>query len=167
MGNVHTYITYTHIVHINTHIIVVILHLIFNQAGRLLQYLLDTSINASAGSTVVNHGNGGYYIIFLAYRHFKILGKYPKTPKTTCPLFFGFYVTCTRYVALFWVRLMDFGPESPASGLEKWITGFFRDSGSGNQKSTFLHPRKVTLYAVRESALLCLIFLHTCVQNAP
>ena len=34
---------------------------------------------------------------------------------------------------------MDFWPESPASGVEKWISGFFR--ASGNQKSTFLHPR--------------------------
>jgi hypothetical protein len=42
-------------------------------------------------------------IIFLAYGRFEILGKCPKTPKTTC----------------FWVRLMDFWPESPASGVEK------------------------------------------------
>ena len=64
-------------------------------------------------------------IIFLAHGRFEILGKCPKTPKTTC----------------FWVRLMDFWPESPASGVEKWISGFFR--ASGNQKSTFLHPRAV------------------------
>jgi hypothetical protein len=40
---------------------------------------------------------------FLARGRFEILGKYPKTPKTT----------------RFWVRLMDFWPESPASGVEK------------------------------------------------
>ena len=49
-------------------------------------------------------------IIFLANGRFEILGKCPKTPKTTC----------------FWVRLMDFWPESPASGVEKWISDFFR-----------------------------------------
>ena len=64
-------------------------------------------------------------IIFLAQGRFEILGKCPKTPKTTC----------------FWVRLMDFWPESPASGVENWISGFFR--ASGKQKSTFLHPREV------------------------
>jgi hypothetical protein len=65
-------------------------------------------------------------IIFFAHGRFEILGKYPKTPKTTC----------------FWVRLMDFWPESPASGVgvEKRISGFFR--ASGNQKSTFPHIRE-------------------------
>jgi hypothetical protein len=32
-------------------------------------------------------------------------------------------------------------PESAASGVEKWISGFFR--ASGDQKFIFLHPRKV------------------------
>ena len=43
-------------------------------------------------------------IIFFSYGRFEILGKCPKTPKMAC----------------FWVRLMDF------SGVEKWISGFFR-----------------------------------------
>jgi hypothetical protein len=68
-------------------------------------------------------------IIFLAHGHFEIWRKHPKAPKAT----------------YFWVRLMDFWPESPVSGVKKkkWIPGFFR--ASGNQESTFLHPRKVSL----------------------
>jgi hypothetical protein len=41
---------------------------------------------------------------------------------------------------LFWVRSMDLWPESPALGVENWIPSFFW--ASGNQKPTFLHPRK-------------------------
>jgi hypothetical protein len=55
-------------------------------------------------------------------------------------------------------RLMDFWPESPALGVEKWISGFFR--ASGNQKSTFLHPRKVA----PSGRVPCPFFY---VQNAP
>jgi hypothetical protein len=50
-----------------------------------------------------------------AFRHF---GGYPKTPKATY-----FWV---------WVRLMEFWPESPASGVEKRISGLFRASGNQN-----------------------------------
>jgi hypothetical protein len=45
----------------------------------------------------------------------------------------------------FWVRVMDFWPESPASGVESG-NGFPVSFGlveTRNQKSTFLHPRKV------------------------
>jgi hypothetical protein len=41
--------------------------------------------------------------------HFENLGKSPKTPKTT----------------YFWVRSMDFWPESLALGAEEWVSGFF------------------------------------------
>jgi hypothetical protein len=74
----------------------------------------------------VLEGEGRIYsTIFLTYGHFEILGKFPKTPKTT----------------YFRVRSMNFWPESPALGVEKWISGFFW--ASGNQKPAFLHPRKV------------------------
>ena len=66
-------------------------------------------------------------IIFLTCGHFVILGKGEMPEKTQNDAF--------------WVRLMVFWPESPASDVEKWISGFFR--ASGNQQSTFLHPSKV------------------------
>jgi hypothetical protein len=53
---------------------------------------------------------------------------------------------------------MDFWPESPASGVKKRISGFFR--ASGNQKSTFLHPRAVP----PSGRVPCPLFY---VQNAP
>jgi hypothetical protein len=53
---------------------------------------------------------------------------------------------------------LDFLPESPASGAEKRVSGFFR--ASGNQKSTFLHPRKFP----PSGRVLCPFFN---VQNAP
>jgi hypothetical protein len=59
----------------------------------------------------VLEGEGRIYcIIFLANGHLGILGECPETPKTT----------------YFWVRLMGFWPGSSASGVEKWISGFFR-----------------------------------------
>ena len=82
---------------------------------------------------ILEGGGGGRAIIFLSYGHFEISGKYPKTPKTT----------------YFWVRLIDLWPGSPALGVEKWISGFFR--ASENQKPTFLHPRKS--FPFRESVL--------------
>jgi hypothetical protein len=53
---------------------------------------------------------------------------------------------------------MDFWPESPASGVEKYISGFFR--ASGNQNPAFLHPRKV----LTSGRAPCPFFY---VQNAP
>jgi hypothetical protein len=57
---------------------------------------------------------------------------------------------------------MDFWPESPASGIGKWISGFFR--ASANQKPTFLHPRKVPPSG-RVPYPLFLQYVY--VQNAP
>jgi hypothetical protein len=51
---------------------------------------------------------------------------------------------------------MDFWPESSALGTEKWISGFFRATGSGNQKPTFLHPRKVPQSGSHEPGLIVL-----------
>jgi hypothetical protein len=101
----------------------------FGGLGLQIHVLKEHSCPAS-----VLEGEGGVYNIF-AHGRFEILGKCPKTPKATC----------------FWVRLMDFWPESPASGVEKWISGFFR--ASGHRKFTFLHPRPESSSSVRESAL--------------
>ena len=60
-------------------------------------------------------------VIFLAHGHFEILGEMPE--KNT--------QNDERRILDFGVRLIDFWPESPASGVEKWISGFFRAS-SGN-----------------------------------
>jgi hypothetical protein len=65
--------------------------------------------------------------------------------------------------AFFWVRLMGFGPEGPASGVEKRISGFFRASGNQKPETHFSTPEKSS--PVREIALPTAHFFY--VQNAP
>jgi hypothetical protein len=101
----------------------------FAGPGLKIHVLKERSCPASA-----LEGEGGVYNIFgaRAFWHFGEM----EMPENT-------------QNDVFWVRLMDFWPESPASGVEKWISSIFR--AGGNQKSIFT-PESSS--PVRESALL-------------
>jgi hypothetical protein len=82
----------------------------FGAPGLKIHVLKEHSCPAS-----VLKGEGRVYNIFGARAFLKFRENARKHPK--------------RRIC-FWERLMDFWPGSPASGVEKWIPGFFRASGN-------------------------------------